>query len=249
MASLLMLSIAAGVYVNCAAHATSSCDVDLPLVAGAGFHSIDGLVAVTDLGQPLPLIAYDDEESLGEVERQYLGAKSFEHQIIRIAGPSTACNCHGWVYTGGRFAIQSRYIDDLLSDNGYVVVEQPQPDDLVIYRGPAGTVEHTGLVRLAGKDGLVLVESKWGPLGVYLHPVDSQPYGTSRGFYRSPRAGHLVSIVPQGSVPETRLPALARLHPTGADEIDASATVRRLRSGEAKVYERPILRIPGQRKG
>jgi hypothetical protein len=38
----------------------------------------------------------------------------------------------------------------------------------------------------------VLVESKWGNLGVFLHPADKTPYGTEFTFYRSARSGHLL---------------------------------------------------------
>jgi len=247
IAVLLVLSLSAAAYVQVAAKWPVG-QVDLPLAVGSDFHSVDGLTALTDVGTPMPLIAYDDTDSLDEAERACLGEERFRHQIIRLAPPSTVCNCHGWIYTGGRFAIQSRFIPDLLADNGYEEVAQPRANDLVIYRGDAGTVEHTGLVRMVGQDGLVLVESKWGPLGVYLHPVASPPYGTSHQYYRSPRAGHLVTVVPNSSVPEVKLPVLAGLPVIGIGGLDASLTARRGKPGQRKIYERPILQVPGQRK-
>jgi hypothetical protein len=91
---------------------------DSPLVVGTNFHVIDGLVALTDLGEPIPLIAYDEEETLAEAERAYLGSQQYEHKIIRLAGPSANCNCHGWVYAGGRYAIQSRVFTERVGANG-----------------------------------------------------------------------------------------------------------------------------------
>jgi hypothetical protein len=211
-------------------------------------HVIEGLVALTDRGQPLPLIAYDEEPTLVETELAYLGDERFRSQVIRLAAPTPVCNCHGWVYAGGRFAIQSRYIPELLDDNGYVEVLEPRADDLVIYRGTSGSVEHTGLVRMVGADGLILVESKWGPLGVYLHPVGAQPYGTGHKFYRSSRAGHLVTIVPQASAPESELPLLAGLPSGTSTELDTALSATRSKPGERKVFERPTLRVPGQRR-
>lgn len=248
MTALLALCLGSAVYVQAVGRMTLS-DPDLPVAVGTGFHSVDGLVALTDRGRPLSLIVYNDEESLGEAERKYLNSTPFQHQIIRLKEPTTACNCHGWVYTGGRFAIQSRHVDGILIDNGYEEAALPRADDLVIYRGAEGAIEHTGLVRMVGQDGLILVESKWGPLGVYLHPVDGQPYGVGRKFYRSPRAGHLVSIVPQSSAPQSNLPVLAGLPGRGRDDIDASLSVRPAKPTEAMVYERPILRFPGQHDG
>jgi len=245
----LMLAVCLGVsgYVRIAAKYSANV-FEETLVVGSEFHVIDGLVALTDLGEPMPLIAYDEQASLESAERAYLGAQQYEHQIIRLAAPSADCNCHGWVYAGGRYAIQSRFIPELLADNGYVEVEQPRADDLVIYRGASGLVEHTGLVRLVGNSGLILVESKWGPLGVYLHPVAAQPYGRGHKFYRSSRAGHLVTIVPSSSVPEAELPVLAGLSERHSDNLDATLSASRPKLDERKDYERPSLRVPGQRR-
>jgi len=55
-------------------------------------------------------------------------------------------------------------------------------------------VIHTGLVRFVDDDGVILIESKWGPLGVYLHPPEAQPWGHDFTFYRSPRPGHLLRL-------------------------------------------------------
>lgn len=247
MSALLILSLGAAVYVNWVATQPVD-DSDQPLIVGSYFHPIEGLVALTDLGQALPLIAYDDEEAIGDAERRYLDSEKFRHQVISLAAPKAACNCHGWIYAGGRFAIQSRYIDNLLADNGYVEVARPQASDLVIYRGSGETIEHTGLVRMIGDDGLILVESKWGPLGVYLYPVDSQPYGNSRKFYRSPRAGHLVAIVPDSGLPAAKLPAWATLPDNLDGDMDASLAARRIKLQGDKIYDRPVLRVPGQRR-
>lgn len=143
-------------------------------------------------------------------------------RLIRLAGPSVQSNCHGWVYAGGRFAIQSRDVPALLRDNGYLQIETPQAGDVVIYRSESGAVEHTGLVRFVEPGGLTLVESKWGPLGVYLHPVTAQPYGNSHAFYRSPRAGNLVTIVPRSSLPDS-VPTLALAGVAGGSRPTAPA--------------------------
>lgn len=222
-------------------------DMLMPFDAGTQFRIVPDVMAVTDLGQALPVFIYEGAELLSEAERRYLATGRFDHKIIRIAEPNAECNCHGWVYTGGRYAIQGRYIDELLADNGYEEVAEARPDDLVIYRGTDNAVEHTGLVRHIGPDGMILVESKWGPLGVYLHPLESQPYGVSHQFYRSPRAGHMVAIVPQTSLPEADGPELARtLGPTPASGNPAVGPEQQ--PAPREVYERPILRVPGQRR-
>jgi hypothetical protein len=116
-------------------------------------------------------------------------------KAIRIAGPDAACKCHGWVFTGGQFGVASEDVDAILADNGYLAVSEPRENDVVIYRDDLGRVRHTGLVRFVGADGLVLVESKWGPLGLYLHPPQDQPYGTFFNYYHSPRPGNELRLV------------------------------------------------------
>ena len=109
---------------------------------------------------------------------------------IFLAPPDPNSNCHGWVFTGGRFIILGRDVDSILSDNDYRRVAGPQVGDVVVYRSPTdNTVLHTGVVRAAEAD-LVLIESKWGPCGRYLHQPEHQPYSKEFAYYRSSRPGH-----------------------------------------------------------
>ncbi len=172
-------------------------DSDLPEVyecADTTIHRLADLQAFTDRGREILLYAYDGGDSLLEAEQMLLAEEHLKNQVIRLASPDQACNCHGWVFTGGRAGVASSQVDALLADNGYVEVLSPQDGDLIIYRNDLGQVLHTGLVRHAGADGLVLVESKWGPLGVYIHPPVAQPWGPQFTFYRSPRQGHLLRM-------------------------------------------------------
>src|SRR6185503_14107368 len=107
--------------------------------------------------------------------------------------PDNRANCHGWVFTGGWFGIAGQDVDKILLDNDYDRVEQPRPGDLVIYRDTEGRAAHSGIVRLAEGD-LVLVESKWGAQARYLHRLLDQAYATTYEFYRSPRHGHFISL-------------------------------------------------------
>jgi hypothetical protein len=156
-------------------------------------------VAVTDLGREITLFQYDaskSPETLGDilVEQEALSQK-----VIRVAGPDAACNCHGWVFTSGRYGVASEDVDTILTDNGYQIVEEPREGDVVIYRDDLDRVRHTGFVRFVGTDGLVLVESKWGSLGIYLHAPTDQPYGRFFHFYHSSRPDHALSMKPAAS--------------------------------------------------
>jgi len=152
--------------------------------------------AVTDLGTKVGLFQYDVVDSPVVLDELLVDGEYLSQKVIRVAGPDAACNCHGWVFTAGRFGVATEDVETILADNGYQVVHDVQEGDVVIYRGNMGRVRHTGLVRFVGTDGLILVESKWGPLGLYLHAPQDQPYGALFNYYRSPRSGHELRLVP-----------------------------------------------------
>jgi hypothetical protein len=112
-------------------------------------------------------------------------------RAIRTSAPDSTSNCHGWVFTGGRFYVRPESVPIILEDNGYEFVTQPRSGDAVIYRNVAGRIIHSGIVRVCDDD-VILVESKWGALGRYLHSPADQVYATKWAFYRSPRSGHIV---------------------------------------------------------
>ena len=155
---------------------------------------------VTDRGRAITLFAFEVRQPLEEIEDAMLTARHYAHQIIQVAEPSERSNCHGWVFADGRFGVPSEQVDMILADNGYRLVDAPREDDVVVYRNSGGDVLHTGVVQLVTDEGLVLVESKWGPLGVFLHPVAIQPYGIDFGYYRTSRPNHrlIISDIPAG---------------------------------------------------
>ena len=218
---------------------------DLPAPSAVAYHLIPTVVAITDTGRELPLCAYDDTDTLLLEEQNIINLEQYAHQIIRIAEPSARANCHGWVYVGGQYAVRSRDVNSILSDNGYGAVADPAVGDLAIYSAGNDEITHTALVRIVREDGSVVCESKWGPLGVYLHPVAVQPYGSHIKYYRSERGNHLVTVLPTTSRPTEESP-LALAH----DPLDPlpllSAT--RLKPTRRPIYERPAVRVPGQRK-
>lgn len=152
-------------------------------------------VAVTDSGHQVRLSQVQDERSLQDVtvaEHQALTNSGMSERMIRVAPASDACNCHGWVFTGGRYWLTPGDVEQILADNGYHQVSDPQPGDLAIYR-EGEVISHTAVVRTAGNGSPVLVEGKWGWMGVFLHPVGDSCYGKNYTFYRSHRDGHLLT--------------------------------------------------------
>jgi hypothetical protein len=241
----LATSVAAAVYVLGYANPRPKMD-DLPMHQASAYHMLPESVAVTDAGRELPLCAYDEsDDGLLDQELSIINLVQYSHQIIRIAEPSARSNCHGWVYFGGQYAVRSRDVDTILADNGYAPVEQPAPGDVATYRGSSDEITHSALVRLVREDGAVIVESKWGPLGVYLHPVEIQPYGLRRTYYHSDRSGHLVRVLPTTSRSADESPlASTESH----DDPSPLLSALRASSTRRNPYDRPTLRIPGQRK-
>jgi hypothetical protein len=111
--------------------------------------------------------------------------------VISLDVTASDSNCHGWVFTGGRYWVRGVTVEGILADNGYRKVATPRAGDLAVYRDSAGAILHTGLVRATLPDRPVLVESKWGAIGAFIHPVDVHPYdGSTCTYHRSPRDGH-----------------------------------------------------------
>ncbi len=124
-----------------------------------------------------------------EDERALLHDMHVTMHIIQHEPANDDSNCHGWVFTGGKYWILGKSVDPILEQNHYEPTTSPQPGDLVVYRNDA-KVSHTAIVRYVTDGMPVLVEGKWGALGVYLHAVEESCYGRNFMFYRSPRKGH-----------------------------------------------------------
>jgi hypothetical protein len=142
---------------------------------------------VFDLGVHVPL----RDEAAAEAHLASTGDMGLH--LIRTAAPDGRSNCHGWVFTGGRYFMDGGDVDRILEDNGYDVFQTPQAGDLVVYRVGRGIASHTAVVRVATGDGLILLESKWNTLGCYLHaPEDFHLPGATWTYYRSARSGHIL---------------------------------------------------------
>jgi hypothetical protein len=143
---------------------------------------------VTDRGRDVPVAqvtaAWPPDEA--RLSRE----SGLDRRVIQVAPADWSCNCHGWVFTGGRYLLADWNVELILQDNDYRAVEKPQGGDLVVYRDARGAVWHSAVVWAIGRDGDVLVESKWAWGGRYLHPPDATPYGQEWTYYRSSRPGH-----------------------------------------------------------
>jgi hypothetical protein len=193
---LLVASPSCAVLLAFHAQEPPSSDLNVLVEAESSRLDVGELHAMTDSGRVIELFTYCEPESITEVEKLVLAEDALRHQVIRMAGPSATSNCHGWVFTGGEYGVPGDAVELILADNGYTEVGAPAAGDVIIYRSELGAVLHTGLVRLAGQEGPTLIESKWGPLGVYLHTPESSPYGHRFRYYRSLRPNHRLDLTP-----------------------------------------------------
>jgi hypothetical protein len=192
------------------AAATAASTAELELLPG-GVPSVPdkGVILTTDLGTRVaahvPRVPRDGV-ALRAGEDKMLHTDGHAGHVIRRGPPGDHCNCHGWVFTGGRYLLGGPEVELILRENGYQEVQVPEPGDVVIYRQGEHTL-HTAVVRYVAEGQPVLVEGKWGPLGVYLHPADKSCYGTEYTFYRSERPGHLLSGIGDPA-PKTEQPPM-----------------------------------------
>jgi hypothetical protein len=154
--------------------------------------------ALTDAGNSVPLFSLARQETDAPPpppdDMTYLQNHRLHLSVIRNKPTTDQSNCHGWVFTGGRYWVRGFSVEPILEDNGYRPVSAPQIGDLAVYRDPGGGVAHSGIVCGFTSEREILVESKWGRLGCYIHRTDQSGYpDTTCTYYHSPRAGgHLL---------------------------------------------------------
>jgi hypothetical protein len=152
--------------------------------------------ALTDLGEKIDLFNFSVESQLFEEYSKDFDVRfpTFTSTLIHRGEADSSSNCHGWVFTGGRFLLRGVGVERILQGNGYSVVSTPSAGDIVIYRNESGNILHTGLVQGVLNEGTVIIESKWGTDQRFLHLPEDQPYSTSFAYYRSDRTGHLIDV-------------------------------------------------------
>jgi hypothetical protein len=159
-------------------------------------------LAITDSGTQIALFEIDLRDR-SQATRDFLATSTATPsgaKVIPRADANINANCHGWVFTGGKYLLRGRGVDQILLDNGYSVQGMPEAGDLIVYRNEQGEVLHTGIVSGILLDGTCIIESKWGIAGRFLHQAEDQPYGLNYAFYRSERSGHLVTVIHRDEV-------------------------------------------------
>ncbi len=153
-------------------------------------------VGRTDSGRPIKLyrFATDDSEFSEYAATSENRFGVYCNAVIPREAADKNANCHGWVFTGGKFLLRGDQIDMILQDNQYEQIMEPLPGDIVIYRDELGGIRHTGLVQAVLMDGTIITESKWGIDSRFLHRPEDQPYSKGFCYYRTSRPGHQIWI-------------------------------------------------------
>jgi hypothetical protein len=140
----------------------------------------------------------DRMEELLSWEADYLlKDPRYAQQFIRTGPPNEVYNCHGWTFTRGRRALDITEVKMLLNNGLYRKVDSPESGDIVIYYDSQGDICHSGVIKATGRNGFVLVESKWGTAGRFLHMLRLPKVHASYEFYRRSQRGPRTTIVPR----------------------------------------------------
>ncbi len=124
-------------------------------------------------------------------------SESYSGVIFRSI--SSVYNCMGMVFAARRTWVDNDELTKILSDDDYSFVSD-QADikmgDIAVYRDSADDVTHVGIVLErkiveGGTDPGIVVLSKWGPKGEYVHPINVVPviYGHPSEFWTDRRIG------------------------------------------------------------
>jgi hypothetical protein len=165
-------------------------------LAGSAGPSLPKVVSAhTDAGYPLPLYppSSKGQGPAHEISPAVLREGGLQHRVIQVGPARNDHNCHGWVFAGGRYSVPGTSIERILEDNDYQQVSVPAAGDVAIFRDPTGQVTHSALVQTVAPDGLILLESKWGLAGRYIHSPEDHIYRKDTlSYYRTGRGTHLL---------------------------------------------------------
>lgn len=124
-----------------------------------------------------------------DVEMVFRGTH-FPNGAILSAPPDPNYVCHDWTFFGGVSDPRCDDIEKHLKDAGYIPVNDPRVGDVIIYRDASGrSIVHSGIVKAIGDRNFVLIESKWGDRGRYIHLPTVSGLTTNHSYYRLSAGG------------------------------------------------------------
>ena len=153
---------------------------------------------IIDRGKPtdrdaLPLFTkkrgWIENEQRAEVPHEILSASvmSFErsHPEAVLRSISHTYNCIGLAFASRRTFIDPDQLDKIFQEDRYRILgetERPQTGDMVVYKNNLREALHIGIITCVTTNVDpskppydIMVLSKWGPWGEYLHRIDYVP--------------------------------------------------------------------------
>ncbi len=135
-------------------------------------------------------VYYDRTPELSQVDKN-----AIEEEVIAVYGlyPSRDAtrkyNCHSYAWhdqsTSNLWWIDNP--NDYISDPLVTRVYSPRAGDRITYQVTStGKYEHSGIVESVAANGTILIKSKWGAWGLYIHSIDNCPaiYGRYTTYWR-----------------------------------------------------------------
>lgn len=132
-----------------------------------------------------PVITSPYDDLLQWEAETLLNDSSYSQQLIRTGPAEVLYNCHGFTFAQGKRSVDDDEVLKLLKSSTYRKVTIPQAGDIVVYYDQYKALCHSGIVKATGKQGFVLVESKWGEAGRFLHVVSLPQVASSHEYYRT----------------------------------------------------------------
>jgi hypothetical protein len=136
-------------------------------------------------------------EDSPEMRRGAANTLKVEHGNAKLRSSSSTYNCVGHLFASRRTWVESDHLPAILERDGYSRVDDPSKlcvGDIVVYENAHGEITHVGQVvemqpNLLDGGRKVIILSKWGVYGEYLHELLDVPLllGRPRNFWTERR--------------------------------------------------------------
>ena len=136
---LLAATITLYTWIECRHDAAPPGLIALEEVANRDLVVKTTVAAYTDQNFRIPVYVNLRDHALdADAETMLLKRFKLVGLVTRTAAPDARCNCHGWIFTGGRFWVKGTDVGQVLHDNRYEEVSETRVGDLIVYRDDAG---------------------------------------------------------------------------------------------------------------
>ena len=132
-----------------------------------------------------------------EIRRSAIEMFKHDHPNAKLRSLSSVYNCVGHIFAARRTHVSSEHLPTILEKDGYSRIDDVQKlwvGDVVVYENAEGETTHVGQVveiqpNLHDGSRNVVILSKWGTYGEYMHEVSDVPsmLGTPKTFWSERR--------------------------------------------------------------